>query len=85
MFGQGVFYYFVSLPLFTDKLIVEVKYAVLTDPCNLEEIGEEFSRKPYALAVQKGSPLKDMLSERQVDYECSMIPNLYIFLLCEAY
>ena len=43
----------------------EVKYAVLTDPCNLEEIGEEFSRKPYALAVQKGSPLKDSLSERQ--------------------
>ena len=43
----------------------EAEYAVLTDPCNLEEIGEEFSRKPYALAVQKGSPLKDSLSERQ--------------------
>ena len=82
MFGQGVFYYFVSLPLFTDKLIVEVKYAVLTDPCTLEEIGEEFSRKPYALAVQKGSPLKDMLSERQVEqflvFQCSMI-QIFIF------
>ena len=65
----------------------EVKYAVLTDPCNLEEIGEEFSRKPYALAVQKGSPLKDMLSERQVlRFLVFMFndSNLYI-LLCEAF
>ena len=46
----------------------EVRYAVLTDPCSLEQVGEEFSRKPYALAVQKGSPLKDQLSERQVNY-----------------
>ena len=61
----SIMVYFSSLP-FTDKLMVQVKYAVLTDPCNLQEIGEEFSRKPYALAVQKGSPLKDMLSERQV-------------------
>ena len=41
-----------------------VKYAALTDPCNFAEVGEEFSRKPYALAVQKGSYLKDQLSER---------------------
>ena len=40
-----------------------VKYAVLTDPCNFVEVGDEFSRKPYAIAVQKGSYLKDMLSE----------------------
>ena len=40
-----------------------VKYAVLTDPCNFVEVGDEFSRKPYAIAVQKGSVLKDMLSE----------------------
>ena len=50
-----------------------MKYAVLTDPCNLEEIGEEFSRKPYALAVQKGSPLKDMLSERQQDRQTGLV------------
>ena len=66
-------------------MILEVKYAVLTDPCNLEEIGEEFSRKPYALAVQKGSPLKDMLSERQVvRLWVFNDSNLYI-LLCEAF
>ena len=37
------------------------KYATLTD-CDLWEVGEEFSRKPYALAVQEGSPLKNDLS-----------------------
>jgi len=26
-------------------------------------VGEEFSRKPYALAVQQGSPLKDQLND----------------------
>ena len=41
-----------------------VKYAVLTDPCHFVEVGEEFSKKPYAIGVQKGSPLKDILSER---------------------
>lgn len=30
--------------------------------CDLNLIGEEFSRKPYALAVQEGSPLRDQLS-----------------------
>ena len=37
------------------------KYSTLTD-CDLWEVGEEFSRKPYALAVQEGSPLKNELS-----------------------
>ena len=37
------------------------KYATLTN-CDLWEVGEEFSRKPYALAVQEGSPLKNELS-----------------------
>ena len=37
------------------------KYATLVD-CDLWEVGEEFSRKPYALAVQEGSPLKNELS-----------------------
>ncbi|XP_046565888.1 ionotropic receptor 25a-like [Haliotis rubra] len=37
------------------------KYSTLTD-CDLWEVGEEFSRKPYALAVQEGSPLRSQLS-----------------------
>jgi len=37
---------------------------VLTDPCHFVEVGEEFSKKPYAIGVQKGSPLKNILSER---------------------
>ena len=41
------------------------KYATLTD-CELWEVGEEFSRKPYALAVQEGSSLKNELSSRSV-------------------
>ena len=31
--------------------------------CDLQEVGTEFMRKPYALAVQQGSPLKDRLNE----------------------
>ncbi|PRD31656.1 UNVERIFIED_CONTAM: Ir25a [Trichonephila clavipes] len=30
--------------------------------CELVSVGSEFSRKPLALAVQQGSPLKDQLS-----------------------
>ncbi|KAK7489559.1 hypothetical protein BaRGS_00019193 [Batillaria attramentaria] len=37
------------------------KYATFTN-CELWEVGEEFSRKPYALAVQEGSPLRGELS-----------------------
>ena len=37
------------------------KYSTQTD-CDLWEVGEEFSRKPYALAVQEGSSLKNELS-----------------------
>lgn len=29
--------------------------------CDFKILGKEFSQKPYALAVQKGSPLKDQL------------------------
>ncbi len=39
----------------------ETRYAALVD-CRLQQIGLEFSRKPYAIAVQQGSPLKDELS-----------------------
>lgn len=27
--------------------------------CDLKQIGEDFSKKPYAIAMQQGSPLKD--------------------------
>ncbi|UYV75242.1 hypothetical protein LAZ67_12003078 [Cordylochernes scorpioides] len=39
----------------------QVKYATMTN-CDLVAVGNEFSRKPLALAVQQGSPLKDQLS-----------------------
>ncbi|KAI6212829.1 Protein CBR-GLR-7 [Aphelenchoides besseyi] len=38
-----------------------VKYATFTN-CKLQQIGQEFSRKPYALAVQKDSRLKNEIS-----------------------
>ncbi|XP_012940304.1 ionotropic receptor 25a [Aplysia californica] len=37
------------------------KYQTLIN-CDLWQVGEEFSRKPYALAVQEGSPLRSQLS-----------------------
>uniref|UniRef100_A0A7E4W6R4 PBPe domain-containing protein n=1 Tax=Panagrellus redivivus TaxID=6233 RepID=A0A7E4W6R4_PANRE len=40
---------------------MEIEYAVLTN-CHLETVGSEFSRKPYAIAVQSGSALKDQIS-----------------------
>ena len=40
----------------------DVKYLSMTN-CDLQMVGEEFSRKPYALAVQQGSPLKDLLND----------------------
>lgn len=38
-----------------------VKWAAYTN-CDVQSIGNEFSRKPLALAVQQESPLKDILS-----------------------
>ena len=40
----------------------DVKYLSMTN-CDLQMVGDEFSRKPYALAVQQGSPLKDQLND----------------------
>jgi ionotropic glutamate receptor len=40
----------------------DIRFQVLTS-CDLQMVGEEFSRKPYALAVQQGSPLKDQLND----------------------
>lgn len=39
----------------------DIKYLTLTN-CDLKQVGEEFSRKPYAIAVQQGSPLKDQFN-----------------------
>ena len=41
------------------------RYLAMTE-CDLQVVGyegDEFSKKPYALAVQKGSPLKDQLND----------------------
>lgn len=40
----------------------DIKYLEITN-CDLTVIGEEFAKKPLALAVQKGSPLKQTLNE----------------------
>ncbi|XP_034948541.1 ionotropic receptor 25a-like [Chelonus insularis] len=39
----------------------EIKYLAMTT-CDLLMVGDEFSRKPYAIAVQEGSPLKDQIN-----------------------
>lgn len=38
----------------------DIRYVEMTN-CDLQMVGDEFSRKPYAIAVQKGSPLKDQI------------------------
>ena len=44
----------------------DVRYLAMTN-CDLQMVGEEFSKKPYALAVQQGSSLKDPLNEAYVE------------------
>jgi len=44
----------------------DIRYLTLTN-CDLQMVGEEFSRKPYAIAVQQGSPLKDQFNNAYVD------------------
>ena len=39
----------------------QIRYEVFND-CDLLEIGEPFAEQPYALAVQQGSHLQEMLS-----------------------
>lgn len=39
----------------------DIKYRVMID-CSLVQVGDEFSRKPYAIAIQQGSPLKDQFN-----------------------
>lgn len=50
-----------------------IKYLVMTN-CDLLQVGEEFSRKPYAIAVQQGSSLKDQFNNAYVR------KNVYLFL-----
>ncbi|XP_046835531.1 ionotropic receptor 25a isoform X1 [Vespa crabro] len=38
-----------------------IKYLAMTN-CDVMQVGEEFSRKPYAIAVQQGSPLKEQFN-----------------------
>ncbi|XP_037068272.1 ionotropic receptor 25a-like isoform X1 [Pollicipes pollicipes] len=40
----------------------DIRYQVITS-CDLQMVGEEFSRKPYAIAVQRGSSLKEIFNE----------------------
>lgn len=42
-----------------------IKYLAMTN-CDLIQVGEDFSRKPYAIAVQQGSPLKDQFNNAYV-------------------
>jgi len=42
-----------------------IRYLIMTN-CDLIQVGEEFSRKPYAIAVQQGSPLKDQFNNAYV-------------------
>ncbi|CAH1134853.1 unnamed protein product [Ceutorhynchus assimilis] len=39
----------------------DIKYLEMTN-CDFTIVGDEFSRKPYAIAVQQGSPLKDQFN-----------------------
>ncbi|KAL1116158.1 hypothetical protein AAG570_005653 [Ranatra chinensis] len=39
----------------------DIRYQEITN-CDFQMVGEEFSRKPYAIAVQQGSPLKDQFN-----------------------
>jgi glutamate receptor, ionotropic, invertebrate len=40
----------------------DIRYQVMIN-CDLTTVGAEFSKKPYAIAVQQGSPLKDKFDE----------------------
>ena len=48
--------------IFSTGDATDIRYQELVN-CDLQMVGEEFSRKPYALAVQQGSPLKDQFND----------------------
>lgn len=39
-----------------------INYLVLTN-CDLQSFGDEYSRKPYAIALQSGSPLRSLFND----------------------
>lgn len=45
----------------------DIRYIVRTN-CEFKTIGDEFSKRPYGIAVQKGSPLKDKFNKALVAY-----------------
>lgn len=40
----------------------DIRYTALMN-CDMKMVGDEFSRKPYAIAVQEGSPLRDQFND----------------------
>lgn len=42
--------------------VTDIQYLVLKY-CGLEMVGDQFARRPYAIGVQQGSPLKDQIDE----------------------
>ena len=53
------------LKVFFVFILTNFRYLDMTE-CDLQMVGEEFSRRPYAMAVQEGSPLKDQLNDAYV-------------------
>lgn len=51
----------------------DIQYLVLKY-CGLKMVGEQFARRPYAIGVQQGSPLKDQIDEVYVLYDPDSIP-----------
>lgn len=56
----------------------DIRYQAMIN-CDLQMVGDEFSRKPYAIAVQQGSPLKDQFNNACVLYDASIF-NIYLCL-----
>lgn len=48
--------------------------------CDMQNIGKEFSKRPYAIAVQKGSPLRDQLNNALVKFQRLLSKHFMLFL-----
>ena len=53
-----------------------MRYQALIN-CGLRRVGEDLFPKPYALAIQKGSPLKERLNDAYEENHCFLIPNIF--------
>lgn len=58
----------------------DIKYLTTTN-CDLQIVGEEFSRKPYAIAVQQGSPLKDQFNNAYGIETILLIGKIFNYIL----